>query len=138
MTPSKLRQKLQELAEQIPPLVALAQRRSPLWRGIVHSIRRTCGKPNCRCARGELHVSTQLADRSGTKLRNLSLQGETLRLFTRMTEDYREVRQARARLVKITREMLELFDRLEEDRRREAVRRHGKKLLPPRRSPKPP
>jgi hypothetical protein len=135
MNPSPHRQKLRLLADEIPHLVSVALARSPLWRGNVHDARRSCGKPNCRCATGELHVSTQLADRSGKKLRNLALKGPLLGLFQRMTEDYRSVRQARARFVRVTREMLSLMDQLEEIRREEAVRRHGGKLPSPRPPP---
>jgi len=131
MNASPLRQRLRTLADEIPALVRAAQERSPLWRGSVHDARRSCGKPNCRCARGELHVSTQLADRSGEKLRNLALKGKSLRLFAEMTENYRTVRRARARFVRITREILTLMDQLEEIRRQEAVRRHGAKLPSP-------
>jgi hypothetical protein len=130
--PSRLRQRLKNLAQEIPSLVQLVLERTPLWRGLVHDARRKCGKPNCRCADGAPHVSTVLSDRSGDKQRNFTLAGRDLALFTRLTEDYREVRKARARFVRITGEMLDLFDRLEEVRRTEAVRRHGGKLPPPR------
>ncbi len=130
--PSKLRKRLRDLAIEIPSLVQIAQARSPLWCGLVHHARRKCGKPNCRCAEGGLHVSTVLSDRSGDKQRNFTLVGKDLVRFSRLTEDYRLVRKARARFVKITKEMLDLFDRLEEVRRDQAVRRYGGKLPPPR------
>jgi len=135
---SKLRKQLHLLAEEIPALLPVVQHRSPLWRGLVHDAKRKCGKPNCRCAKGELHVSTVLADRSGEKQRSLALAGKSLVLFTDLTEAYRKVRRARARFVKITKEMLEIFDALEEARRDEAVRRHGGKLPPAREPPKSP
>jgi len=125
---SDLRKRLRELAAEIPALVQRAQDSRPLWRGLVHEARRKCGKPGCRCVRGELHVSTVLCDRSGDKQRNFGLTHRDVELFCRMTEAYRRVRRARARLVKIHHEMLALFDRLEELRRNEAVRRHGGKL----------
>ena len=131
-SPSHLRKRLWLLAQEIPDLVQCAVQRPPLWRGLVHDLKRKCGKPNCRCTRGELHVSTVLADRSGKRLRNFTLAGKPLALFTEMTEEYRQVRKSRSRLVKITREMLSLFDRLEELRREVAVKRHGGKLPPPR------
>lgn len=130
--PSRLRQRLKNLAEEIPSLVQIALLRSPLWRGLVHDARRKCGRPNCRCADGALHVSTVLSDRSGEKQRNFTLAGRDLALFTELTEDYRKLRKARARFVKVTGEMLRLFDQIEEIRRNEAVRRHGGKLPPPR------
>lgn len=129
---SQLRKRLLKLADEIPAIVRVAHERSLLWRGLVHDAKRKCGKPNCRCTRGELHVSTVLADRSGERQRSLALSGKQLVLFTDLTEEYRAVRRARARFVKITREMLDIFDRLEEIRRDAALRRHGGKLPPPR------
>ena len=38
-------------------------------RGSVVTMRRTCGKPRCRCTRGEKHVSLYLAVRDGGKRR---------------------------------------------------------------------
>ena len=52
-----------------------------LLRGNLLQRRRVCGKPNCKCTRGELHVSTVLADRSGQRLRNLTLAGKPLALW---------------------------------------------------------
>lgn len=129
---SQTRKRLRQIKDEIPSLVIIAQGRSLLWPGLVYEARRKCGKPNCRCAQGELHVSTVLSDRSGETQRNFTLAGKDLVLFTDMTEAYRKVRKARARFVKITKEMVELFDRLEEIRREEALRRHGGKLPPPR------
>ena len=134
-SPSQLRKRLWKLAEEIPGLVSVAKERSPLWRGLVHDAKRKCGKPNCRCARGELHVSTVLADRSGQRQRSLALAGKQLVLFTNLTEEYRQVRRVRTRLVQVSKEMLKIFDALEEARRQEAVRRHAGKLPPPREPP---
>ena len=131
-SPSQLRKQLRQLADEIPFLVKIAQDRTPLWRGLVHQARRKCGKFNCRCAHGERHVSTVLSDCSGEKQRNFTLTGPDLLLFTERTEEYRQVRQARARFVKVTRQMLDLFDQLEEIRRNAALRRYGGKLPPPR------
>jgi hypothetical protein len=131
--PSRLRQRLRLLAREVPDLVEPALGKSPLWRGLVLAARRKCGRENCHCARGTLHVSTVLADRSGVRQRNLALKGPDLRLFRRLTEDYRQVRKIRARLVQIGREMLALLDELEEQRRREGVRRYGGRLPGPRR-----
>jgi len=132
--PSQLRQRLAQLADQIPALVQAAQERSPLWRGIVYEARRKCGKQGCRCMRGQPHISWTLSDRSGERPRTFTLQGANLTLFRRMTEDYRRLRRARARLVKITDEMLARFDELEEPRRAQAVQRYEQRLTPGRRN----
>lgn len=127
-SPAKLRQRLRRLREEHDRLLEIAFDRAPLWRGLVHEARRRCGKPNCRCARGDLHVSTLLADRSGARQRNLSLDAETLARFRTLTEAYRKVRRHRARIVALQREMLEVFDALEEARRREGQRLYAGRL----------
>lgn len=128
---SQARKRLLQIAGEIPSLVDIACGRSPLWPGLVHEARRKCGKQNCRCAKGDLHVSTVLADRSGKRQRNLPLKGNDLQLFTGMTEAYREARRARARLGKTVKEMMELFDRLEELRREKALMLHAGRIPPP-------
>lgn len=40
---------------------------APLLRGSLVSMRRSCGKPGCHCARGEKHVSLYLAIRVGAR-----------------------------------------------------------------------
>ena len=128
MDAPRLRQRLRQFLDELPAILHPVFLSSPLWRGGVSDSRRKCGKENCRCTRGELHVSPYLADRSGEKQRSFTLEGGDLRLFTTMTEDYRAVRSARAELVKITREMLGILDALEEARRERGLRRHGKRL----------
>ena len=83
---------------------------------------------NCRCARGEWHVSPMLSDRSGERQRSLAVKGQDLELFGRLTEAYRKVRASRVRLGKIQREILQVFDALEVARRQEGERRYGGRL----------
>jgi hypothetical protein len=51
----------------------LAQLASTRWflRGTLSERAGTCGKPNCRCAQGELHRSLYLIQSQGGKLRQL-------------------------------------------------------------------
>lgn len=125
---ASLRQRLLRLRQEHDRLLEIAFDTTPLWRGLVHEARRRCGKPNCRCVRGDLHVSTILSDRSSAEQHNLALApGELLR-FTDMTEAYRKVRRHRARIVVVQRELLEIFDTLEAARREEGLKRHAHRL----------
>lgn len=45
----------------------------PLLRGALFTLRRRCGKPNCRCATGELHETPALAYPEGGRTRTLTL-----------------------------------------------------------------
>jgi len=127
---ARLRQRLRRLTEEHDRLLEVAYQLPPLWRGLVLDARRKCGKPNCRCARGELHVSPMLSDRSGERQRSLAVKGKDLLLFRKLTEAYRSVRASRARLVKVQREILEVFDALEAVRRQEGERRYASRLPP--------
>jgi hypothetical protein len=127
---ASLRKRLYDLQAEHGRLLEVAFDRAPLWRGLVHETRRRCGKPNCRCARGELHVSTVLADRSTGEQRNLALDDETLATFRELTEAYRKVRRHRARIVAVQREILDVFDALETARREEGHRRYASRLSP--------
>ena len=127
---AKLRRQLERLLDEHRRLLEAAFDRTPLWRGLVHEARRRCGKPTCRCARGEFHVSTVFSDRSGERQRNLSLKGKVLERFRTMTEAYRRVRRNRARAVAVQREILEIFDALEVARRQDAVNRYARDLPP--------
>ena len=52
---SSLRSQLLKLHEQLPQLLEDCLAREPLLPGSLYTLRRKCGKPNCRCSRGELH-----------------------------------------------------------------------------------
>ena len=125
---ARLRQRLRRLTEEHHQLLEVAYELTPLWRGLVLDAKRKCGKPNCRCARGEWHVSPMLSDRSGERQRSLAVKGQDLELFGRLTEAYRKVRASRVRLGKIQREILQVFDALEVARRQEGERRYGGRL----------
>ena len=45
-----------------------------LLRGVLFTLRRKCGKPNCRCASGEAHESPALATGGRTKTMTLTEQ----------------------------------------------------------------
>jgi len=127
---ARLRQRLRHLTEEHDRLLEVAYELTPLWRGLVLDAKRKCGKPNCRCARGEWHVSPLLSDRSGERQRSLAVKGKDLELFRKLTEAYRRVRASRVRLVKVQREILEIFDALEAARRQEGERRYAARLPP--------
>lgn len=127
---ASLRRRLNQLLDEHRRLFEVAFDRTPLWRGLVHESRRRCGKPTCRCTRGELHVSTVFSDRSEEKQRNLALKGRVLERFRTMTEAYRRVRRNRARAVAVHREILEIFDSLEAARRQDGVHHHARELPP--------
>lgn len=110
---STLRSQLTQLQQQLPQLLEDCFAREPLLPGSLYVLRRKCGKPNCRCTRGELHESTVLSYRGQGRPQNITPAPEQLDRLRAMTDDYRRVRQARAKLVRWQRQLLDLVDALE-------------------------
>jgi Family of unknown function (DUF6788) len=110
---SSLRSQLLDVLHQLTQLLEACLGREPLLPGSLYTLRRKCGKPNCRCSRGELHESTVLSYRGQGRPRNISPPPGQLGSLRTMTHDYRRCRQARAKLVRWQRQLLTLVDALE-------------------------
>jgi hypothetical protein len=110
---SSLRSQLLKVQQQLPKLLEDCLGREPLLPGSVYTLRRKCGKPNCRCTRGQLHESTVLSYRGEGRPRNVSPPTEQLGSLRTMTQHYRRCRQARAKLVRWQLQLLKLVDALE-------------------------
>lgn len=70
MDASKLRQRIRQLDNQRRELLDRVLRPGPMVVGSLYQMRRKCGKPGCKCARGQLHASWYLsrAEQERTKL----------------------------------------------------------------------
>ena len=64
-----------------------------LLRGNLLERRRVCGKPNCKCTRGELHASLYLVFSEGGKLRQLFIPKTWESRVRLWVTDYHEVRR---------------------------------------------
>jgi hypothetical protein len=123
---SSLRSEALDLQRQLSALVESFLGREPLLPGSLYTLRRRCGKPTCHCARRELHVSTVLSYRGQGRPQNITLPPEQLREVRKLTEDYRAFRKARTQLVRLSRQLLVVLDRLEAARIEEGERRFQK------------
>jgi hypothetical protein len=110
---SSLRSQLLDVQHQLTQLLEACLGREPLLPGSLYTLRRKCGKPHCRCSRGELHESTVLSYRGQGRPRNISPPPGQLGSLRTMTHDYRRCRQARAKLVRWQRQLFTLVDALE-------------------------
>jgi hypothetical protein len=110
---SSLRCQLLQAQQLLPSLLEACFAREPLLPGSLYTLRRKCGKPSCRCSRGQLHESTVLSYRGEGKPRNLATTPEHLPALRAMTEQYRRCRQARAQLVRWQRRLLAIVDALQ-------------------------
>ena len=123
---SSLRQQLHELQQRLPALQETFHGREPLLPGSVYTLRRRCGKPTCHCARGEPHASTVLSYRGQGRPQNITPSPEQVPVVQKLTDDYRQFRQARTQLLRLQRQVLELIDGLEAARVQEGERRFQK------------
>lgn len=65
--------------------------RKPLLRGSLVQMRRTCGKKNCRCQRGEKHPALYLAIRRGKRRTMIYIPAALEETVRRWVETGREV-----------------------------------------------
>ncbi len=80
-------------------------------RGTLAPRLRRCGKPNCRCARGELHLSLYIVQSRGGKPRQVFVPKEWEERIRQSVQGYQEIRQLLEELSEI--EWQRLLDRKE-------------------------
>ena len=114
---SQLRQTLLHLAIEIEGLVKPVFSDLPMIRGTVYELKRRCGKPGCKCARGELHTRmvVSASERGKTRLQVIP-HGSLVEVQTKVRR-YQDLRRVRARLGDIYRKMLKVMDEMEAMRR---------------------
>ena len=84
--------------------------------GCLYRLRRKCGKPNCRCAQGELHETWALTRSEKGKGRLYSVRAEERPILRDQTLEYRRYQRARAKWVKQSAALLAQIDQLAEKR----------------------
>ena len=116
---SRWRQSLREHLADLEKSLEVVFGRAPMVKGNVYELARKCGKPNCACARGELHRSMVLTWSREGKSKLFSIPPERLSELREKSEEYLEFRRARARVTGICKKILGVMDRIEELRREE-------------------
>ena len=76
---------------------------------------RKCGKPSCRCARGELHYSKFLSRSEKGRSRPVYVRSADEVDVAAKAESYRRFRQARAELMKLADQTAHLADELQQE-----------------------
>ena len=116
---SQLRQTLLHLANEISGLVEPFFSDRPVIKGTIYELKRRCGKPGCKCARGELHGRMVVSASEGGKTRLGVIPHGFLVEVQAKVRRYQELRQVRARLGEIYRKMVRVMDEMEAMRREE-------------------
>ena len=112
---SAARQALCRIAEQLPKRVEAALRvRDQVMAASLSKTHKVCGKPNCKCARGDKHEVYQLSWTENGRRRSTHIRRDELAKVRAAVERYRRLRQSRAELLKLASEAASLMDALVE------------------------
>ena len=116
---SQLRQSLAALANEIRQIVEPFFSDKPVIKGSVYELKTKCGKPGCKCAKGQLHprMVLSVSEKGKTKLRAIP-HGFLVEVQAKV-RCYQELRRARARLVQVHKQILKVMDQMEAIRREE-------------------
>ena len=127
---SQLRQSLRRLSDEVRQLINPFFSDKPLIKGSVYELKTKCGKPGCKCAKGELHhrMVVSASEKGKTKLRAIP-HGFLVEVQTKVRR-YQELRRVRVRLIEAHKKMLQIMDDMEA-MRREEVPSPVEKRLPP-------
>ena len=110
---SRARQHLREVAARLDAHVeTLLAERGPVVKGLFQMNATRCGNPNCKCSRGELHPTAMLVIAEKGKRKNLYVPLGDRPEIQRRSQRYRKLRQSRAEIVKLSKEILKLTDSL--------------------------
>ena len=113
--PSRLRQALRQSEDERRAHVeALLAERGPLVRGTYRLQGGRCGRPGCKCERGELHEKAMLYRRQDGTFRCTYVPLSDRERVQARTRRYRRVRKARAALNKLGQKSVALADALQE------------------------
>jgi hypothetical protein len=112
----RLRQQLWRAYVALATTLRRFQRSEPMVQGSFYLLRRKCGKPNCRCARGELHPAYVLTRSEAGKDRLYPVPKEQRAEVRKRAAEYRRYQRARAVLVKRHLRLLALVDQIAEQR----------------------
>ena len=113
---SKLRQQLWRAYAALANTLRRLQRSESMVQGSFYLLRRKCGKPNCRCATGQLHTSYVLTRSEAGKDRLYLVPKDQRAQVRKWAAEYRRYQRARAVLVKRHLQLLSLVDQMAQQR----------------------
>ena len=111
-----LRQQLWRAYGALALTLRRLQRSQPMVQGSFYLLRRKCGKPNCRCALGQLHATYVLTRSEAGRDRLYTIAKEERARLRQWAAEYRRYQRARAVLVRRHLRLLALVDQIAEQR----------------------
>jgi hypothetical protein len=115
---ASLRQQLWRAYAALAHTLRRLQRSDPMVQGSFYLLRRKCGKPNCRCATGQLHAAYVLTRSEQGKDRLYMVPKEQRAQVRQWAAEYRRYQRARAVLARRQVGLLALVDQMAEQRLR--------------------
>ena len=115
-TSSRLRQQLGRAYRALAHTVRALQRDAPMVQGSLYLLRRKCGHPTCRCARGQLHPTWVLTRSEAGQSRLYSVPTDQRGRLRPLAREYRRWQRARAQLIKQSARLVALIDQLADQR----------------------
>jgi hypothetical protein len=113
---ASLRQQLWRAYAALAHTLRRLQRADPMVQGSFYLLRRKCGKPNCRCANGQLHATYVLTRSEQGKDRLYTVPKEQRAQVRKWAAEYRRYQRARAILARRQAGLLALVDQMAEQR----------------------
>ena len=113
---SNLRQQFWRAYAAIAHTLRRLQRSDPMVQGSFYLLRRKCGKPNCRCARGQLHATYVLTRSEQGKDRLYTVPKDQRARIRQQAAEYRRYQRARAVLTKRQMKLLASVDQMAQQR----------------------
>jgi len=113
---SRLRQQLWRAYAALGTTLRRLQRSQPMVQGSFYLLRRKCGKPNCRCATGQLHPTYVLTRSEQGRDRLYTVSKDQRAQLRQRAAEYRRYQRARAVLVKRHLHLLSLVDQIGQQR----------------------
>jgi hypothetical protein len=113
---ASLRQQLWRAYAALAHTLRRLQRSDPMVQGSFYLLRRKCGKPNCRCATGQLHAACVLTRSEQGKDRLYMVPKEQRGQVRKWAAEYRRYQRARAVLARRHVGLLALVDQMAEQR----------------------
>ena len=109
---SRLRQQLRRAHDAAGRILQHLLRGQPMTPGSFYLQKRRCGKPNCRCARGQLHTAWVITRSQDGATRTFMVPAQDRARLRQLTAEYRRFHRARAVLAKRHAQVLDLADQL--------------------------
>src|SRR5512147_2205543 len=114
---SALRQQLWRQYSALGRLLRTLSAQEPLTPGSFYLLRRKCGKPSCRCARGQLHAVWVLTRSENGQHKLYTVPPAQRAEVRRRAAAWRRYQRARARLVQQLSTLLALADQIAQSQR---------------------